>query len=189
MDMLNDLDPLLRIYWYIALPASLIFVVQIVMTFTGIDAADGVEADFDGDFAGGDAPFQLFSFRNLINFLLGFSWTGISCYNSIASPVLLVLLSTIVGIAFVALFFLIIRQLMRLAEDNSFRIEKVLHKTATVYLTIPAAGAGKGKIQLSVNGAYREIDAITTLREKIETGAVVRITGIESRNLLIVEKI
>ena len=38
------------------------------MTFVGADASDGLDADFDGDLGGSDTPFQLFSFRNLIQF-------------------------------------------------------------------------------------------------------------------------
>ncbi|MFN7273652.1 MAG: serine protease, partial [Bacteroidota bacterium] len=85
MEILENLDPLLKTFWYIAIPTSIIFILQTVMTFVGADATDGLEADFDGDLSGGDAPFQLFSLRNLINFLLGFSWSGISLYNSISN--------------------------------------------------------------------------------------------------------
>ena len=42
------------------------------MTFVGANASDGLTADFDGDFSDADAPFQLFSLRNLINFFIGF---------------------------------------------------------------------------------------------------------------------
>lgn len=188
MDFLDGLDPLLRIFWYIALPVSLIFVVQTILTFIGLDASDGMTADFDSDLTGGDAPFQLFSLRNLINFLLGFSWTGIAFYYTIHNTALLIALSIIVGTLFIAAFFFIIRQLMKLAEDNSFKIQSVLEKTATVYLSIPAARSGKGKIQVSVKGAYREMEALTE-GEKIDTGAVVRITGLADHHLVIVEKI
>jgi hypothetical protein len=71
-------DPLLKTLWFIAIPTSLIFVIQLIMTFIGVETHDGLTADFDSDLQGGDAPFQLFTFRNLINFMLGFSWTGIS---------------------------------------------------------------------------------------------------------------
>ncbi len=57
------------------------------MTFAGVDSHDGLSADFDSDLSHGDTPFQLFTFRNLINFLLGFSWTGISFYGTIDSKV------------------------------------------------------------------------------------------------------
>lgn len=181
-------DPLLRTLWFIAIPTSLIFIIQTVMTFAGADTHDGLSADFDSDLQGGDAPFQLFTFRNMINFLLGFSWTGISFYNLIESPALLIALSFVVGGGFLVLFFLIIRQIERLAEDNSFRINNALNKTASVYLPIPEQKKGSGKIQVSVRGSFHELDAITE-NEKIETSATVRIVKIESNNLVVVERI
>lgn len=188
MDSLLPLDPLLRSLWFIAIPVSLIFLIQTVMTFIGVETHDGVAADFDGDLNGADTPFQLFTFRNLINFLLGFSWAGISFFGIITNNVLLIATSFIVGSIFVAAFFLVIRQIERLAEDNSFRIQQVVNHTASVYLSIPGRKKGAGKIQVSVKGAVREIDAITE-NDKIESNAMVRIVRIESGNLAVVEKI
>ena len=181
-------DPLLKTLWFIAIPATLIFAIQTIMTFTGVETHDGLSADFDSDLQGGDAPFQLFTFRNMINFFLGFSWTGISFYAIIDNPVILIALSFLTGAAFVYLFFMIIRHIERLAEDNSFKIKNALNKTASVYLTIPAKKKGSGKIQVSVKGSFHELDAITE-SERIETSATVRIVKIESNNLVVVERI
>lgn len=187
MEIFKELEPLLQTFWFIAIPASLIFIIQTIMTFVGADASDGVDADFEGDLEGADAPFQLFSLRNLINFLLGFSWTGISFYTTVSNPTLLILLSFTIGIAFVLFFFLIIRQLQKLAENNSFRLLDTLNKTAEVYLTIPANKSGKGKIIISVKGSVHELEAMTE-HEKISSGAVVKVVKIES-DVLIVESI
>ena len=81
MEFLAEMEPSLRALWYVALPTSLIFFLQTLLTFIGSDSGDGVNADFDGNLEGADAPFQLFTLRNLINFLLGFSWTGITFYD------------------------------------------------------------------------------------------------------------
>jgi len=188
MEILENLEPLLRTFWFIAIPTSLIFIIQVIMTFLGVDAADGIEPDFDSNLDGADAPFQLFSLRNLINFLLGFSWAGISFYNIISNGPLLILLSLAVGAFFVYMFFLIIRQIQKLAEDNSFKIVNTLHKTADVYLTIPGNKKGKGKIMISVKGAFHELEAMTE-QDKIASGSVVKVVKIESGNILIVEKI
>lgn len=188
MEILENLDPLLKTFWYIAIPASLIFVVQTIMTFVGADATDGIEADFNGDFDGTDAPFQLFSLRNLINFLLGFGWAGISFYSVIHNTALLILAAVGVGIVFVLLFFVIIRQVQKLAEDNSFQLTSTLNKTADVYLAIPERKSGKGKILISVNGSIHELDAMTE-NDRIPTGAVVKVVKIENNNILIVETI
>ncbi len=187
MDFFNDMPSLLQTYWYIAIPSSLIFLVQFIMTFIGADSGDGIEADFDSDLSGEDAPFQLFSFRNLINFLLGFSWTGISFYSSIESPTILILLSILIGAAFIYLFFIIIKQLMKLSENNSFTINECIGKSAEVYLTIPANKQGKGKVLVSVRGSVKELEAITNANTSAQTGSVVKIIGIENNQYLIVE--
>ncbi|HOX82873.1 MAG TPA: NfeD family protein [Chryseolinea sp.] len=188
MEFFENLDPFLRAFWFVAIPTSLIFAVQTVMTFIGVDATDGLEADFDSDLSGGDAPFQLFSVRNLINFLLGFSWSGVSFYKSISNPVILISISFAIGAAFVALFFVIIRQIQKLAEDNSFKLSNTLNKTAEVYLPIPENKKGLGKVIISVNGSVHELGAMTE-GIKIESGSVVKVIRIESNSILIVEKI
>jgi membrane protein implicated in regulation of membrane protease activity len=187
LETLANLDPLLKTFWYVAIPVSLIFLIQTIMTFIGADATEGVDANFDGDINGQDTPFQLFSLRNLINFLLGFSWTGISFYTTISSKLFLLILSLLVGFMFVYLFFMIVRQVQKLAEDNSFKIQNTIGKTAEVYLPIPAHKSGKGKVMISVNGAFHELDAITA-SERIPSNAIVRVIAIDT-NILIVETI
>jgi membrane protein implicated in regulation of membrane protease activity len=187
MTFFENLEPLLRAFWYIALPVSLFFLLQTIMTFIGFGGAE-VETDVEIESNDAtDAPFELFTLRNLINFLLGFSWSGISFYQTISNKTILILISTVIGIVFVGLFFIIIKQMMKLNENNSFSLDKALNKTATVYLSIPEKKSGKGKIQISINGSFHELEAITE-NDRIETGSVVNVTKIEN-NILIVEKI
>ena len=185
MEFLEGLDPLLKSYWYIALPVSLFFLLQTIMTFIGLS---GGETDIDSDSGDTDLPFEIFTLRNLINFLLGFSWTGISLYDSIANKLILILISVAVGILFIGIFFILIKQILKLGEDNSFKFENTINQTATVYLTIPEAKSGVGKVQVSVNGSYHELQAMTEASEKITTGSVVKIKNVEN-NILIVEKL
>lgn len=187
MDFLTDFEPLLKAFWYIAIPTSLIFIIQTVLTFSGLDASDGIEADFDSNFTDTDAPFQLFSFRNLVNFLLGFSWGGISCYHYIADTTFLLLFATVIGMFFVAVFFLIVRQLLKLGENNTFTIEKTLSKTGSVYLRIPANKSGTGVVQVSINGAVREMKAATKATE-LPTGTLIKVVGYES-DIVFVERL
>lgn len=189
MEYLNTLDPFLRNLWYIAIPASVIFLIQTILSFVGADATDGIDADFDSDLENTGAPFQLFSLRNMINFLLGFSWTGISFYEYIPNKIWLIGLSLLVGLLFVSFFILIIRQIQKLAEDNSFDIQKALNQTAEVYLPIPGNSGGKGKVMVSVQGAYHELDAITRQETRIASNTMVRVVGIENNNLLVVESL
>lgn len=186
METFKNLELLLQAFWFIAIPTSLIFIIQSIMTFMGSDSSDGLQADFDSNLDGADSPFQLFSLRNLINFLLGFSWSGISFYSAINNKTLLVSLALFIGILFVYLFFLIMKQVQKLAEDNSFKISNTLNKTAEVYLKIPEKRKGKGKILISVNGSFRELEAMTD-NDQILSGSTVKVVRIENDDILIVE--
>lgn len=189
MQFFQNLDPLLKAFWLIASVSSLIFIIQTILTFLGADADHSMDGEVDvhGD-GGGDTPFHLFTLRNLINFLLGFSWTGVSFFNLISNKLLLVALAVFVGCVFVLLFFLIVRQLLKLSEDNSFKITDTLNKTAEVYLTIPEGKTAKGKIIVSVNGSVHELEAMTD-GERIASGKTVKIIRLENDKIPIVELI
>lgn len=186
-EFFSGMPVLQQAFWYLAFFASLIFIFQTIMTFLGTDASADLDADFDGDFHDVEAPFELFSFRNLINFLLGFGWTGVAFYGKM-NEAFLVILAFIVGILFVGIFFLIIKQILKLQEDNTFNINNTLGKTAEVYMTIPANKAGSGKIQISVNGSFHELEAFTESEKKIYAGNNVRIVRVDNQ-VLFVEKI
>ncbi len=188
MNFLENLDSMHRIFWYIALASSAIFLVQTILTFLGSDSSDGINADFDGNLDHADAPFQLFSLRNLINFLLGFGWTGVAFYDSIQNKYLLIALALLIGFIFIALFFLLIREILKLTEDNTFKIENLKGKTGEVYIHIPEKMSGKGKVQISLNGSNHELSAMTRSEEKIYSGSLVRVEEIEDK-ILIVSKI
>lgn len=182
-----SLDSALKMYWIIAGVTSLVFIIQMVMTLIGMDAHDGLDADFDGDMDAA-GPFQLFSLRNLINFLLGFGWGGVCFYEVFSSKLVVGIVAFFVGLIFLALFFVIIKQLMKLSQDNTFKIDDTLGKTADVYLTIPAEKSGKGKIQISVKGAFHEINALTE-GERIPTGGKAKVTEIIDNQTVLVTNI
>ncbi len=180
----EGMPQLLVAFWWVAIIASVIFLLQTVLMFAGIDGGDA-----DGDLSGGaDASFQMFSFRNLINFLLGFGWTGVALYNTVGNATVLVLLATLVGAAFVAVFFVIIRQLLRLTEDNTFRIETLRGQTGIVYLRIPAENSGTGKVQISSRNTCHELPAITH-GDALVTGSRVRVTDIQDGVLIVISEI
>jgi hypothetical protein len=93
-----------------------------------------------------------------------------------------------VGLGFVAIFFLIISQIKKLAEDNTFKISETLGKTGEVYLTIPEKKSGTGKVQISVKGSFKELSAITD-SETLKSGTLIKVKSIDSDNILVVEKL
>ncbi|MFC5282553.1 hypothetical protein [Pedobacter alpinus] len=182
-----SLDTFDQTIWLITIPVTVIFVLQMIFTFLGMDSNNDLDADFDGDMSSehGQAPFQLFTFRNFTNFLLGFGWTVICFKNVIPNQGILILLGVIVGCALVAAVMYIFISMTKLSQQGNMDINNALNQTAEVYLTIPAKKTGLGKVHIQIQGTLREIDAIT-LGDKIPTGSQVKILSVTKNNLLLV---
>ncbi len=188
----NALPPMMRIYWAIAVAASIVFLIQMVLTFIGIGDTDGDMGDFsdmgDGDGSTMDAGgvLSLFSLRNVVNFLLGLGWGGVCFSDRISNPLLLSLVALLCGCLFVAIFIVMLRQLMKLQGNGNFHIEECVGLTCSVYLRIPANRTGAGKVQLSFHGSVLEIDAMTN-GELLKSGSRVRVLEIIDSHTLLVE--
>lgn len=188
IDWYNSLEPALKVYWGIAIFASVIFVIQTVMSFVGISDVDtdvDVDANVDGlDDAG---AMHLLSIRNIVYFLLGLGWAGVSLWGTIANHLLLAIVAIVVGCLFVAIFLFLFRQMMKLQHNGAFDINDAVGKTVDVYLRIPASGQGIGKVQVSFNGSVQEIDARTDGDTLIPSGAKVRVIEVLNNRVLLVE--
>ena len=178
-----------KVMWCIAIPSSLIFAIQMIMTFIGMDSDGGLDGDVgSADVEAGETPFQLFTFRNLINFFLGFSWTGISFYHTFENKFWLVVLATFLGALLVAIVMLMFYMLSKTTQSGNIDIKDTVGLTATVYIPIAANKERAGKIQVSVSGAIREYDAMTT-GNALKTGELVKILSVIEGNILLVEKV
>lgn len=186
IETFKAMDTMLQVYWIAAILASAVFVVQAIGIFMGFDS----DADFDGGDADFDVDgFHLVSVKTIVCFILGFGWTGVLLYDSIESLWLLNLLAFGVGLLFMLIIAFLMFQMMKLAQDNSFRIASTVGKTAEVYLRIPAAKADAGKITVSVEGSIHELEAVTKGDADIPTGSRVRIVEALDENVVVVELI
>lgn len=190
----SALDPTLRIYWGIAIFATIVFAIQTTMSFIGIGDVDTGDASLDMDLDGtpdtdslDDAgTMHLLSIRNVFYFLLGFGWTGISLWRTIPNRTLLAIVAALVGCAFVGIFMLLFRQMMKLQHNGAFDINDAVGKVCDVYLRIPPGGQGLGKVQISFNGSVQELNARTN-GDNIPSGAKVRVVRVVDKNILEVE--
>ena len=190
MDLFNSLEPLQKFFWTIACCASLVFIIQTIMTFIGL----GTDADVDAGPMDGSvdsiedgALSGVFSFRNLVNFLLGYGWAGVLLIDDLEKRWLLQLVAIAVGVLFVLAFVFMFRQVMKLSHDGSFKMSEAVGLKADVYLRIPAARSGRGKVQVSVKGSIHEIDAVTDNDAEIPTGGQVEIVEVLGDDLLLVK--
>lgn len=186
----TELDPTLRIFWGIAIFASIVFVIQTAMSFLGVADIDSGDADVDfstdTDSLDDAGSMHLLSIRNIFYFLLGFGWTGVSLWNTIENRILLAAAAVLVGCSFVALFLWLFRQMMKLQSNGAFDINDSVGKVCDVYLRIPAEAQGLGKVQISLGGSVQELDA-RSAGAQIPSGAKVRVLRVIDKKVLEVE--
>ena len=175
-------------YWIIALIGSAIFIVILIMTFLGGDmdsdmVADGT--DFEAD--DGGVGFQFFTFKNLIAFFTIFGWTGVVCTGYDLSDGVILTISVIAGLLMMVATSSLFYFMNRLTEDGTLKIKNAIGTVGEVYLPIGANRTKTGKVQISVQGSLRELEALTDENIDLATGTVVKVTEIVSAELLLVE--
>lgn len=178
---------LMQSVWCVAFASSLIFIIQSIMTFMGMDSDGGMDIDVDAVDDGGGTPFQLFTFRNLVNFMLGTSWAMIAFETSVESLAWRITISVGVGVLLVTAVMMMFRFFSRMEQSGTVDIGNAIDCKGNVYLKIPAAKKGEGKVQITIQGAVREYNALTE-GEEIETGAPVVVKRVVNGNTLIVER-
>lgn len=186
-DWFLSLDSTMQVFWGCAIVSSAVFAIQAILTFIGMDAHDAMDLDFsDGDTMDTGGAMSLFSIRSIVNFFVGFGWAGVCFAQDVKSKFLLYLIALIVGLLFSAMYIFLWRKLKKLERNGAYKITDSLGKQCDVYLRIPAAGEGKGKVQVSINGSIHELDAVST-GEALPSGIRVKVVGVDG-NVLSVEK-
>lgn len=188
----TSLDLFMKILWCIAIASSLIFIIETVLTFIGADVEMDMDTDFDVPDGGfeGDPSMNLYTFRNLVNFLLGMSWTAILLQEQIASKALLMIIAFSVGALLVFAVMMMFKGLSKMQQSGNIDVYKsAIGCNGKVYLTVPAERKGTGKVQININNSVREYDALTDSEDDLKTGTSIKVTEVLDTNTLLVEEI
>ena len=168
-----------KIYFIIAVVASVLLIIQIIMLLFSLGGGD---IDMDGcpDCVDGidhaDGGLSFFSVKSLTAFFALGGWCGFAAQNAMLNnfwaPALIALATgavALLGVAFA------MRGIARLQCSGNIVKHKLVGTTATVYVSIPANRSGRGKITLSAQGRYMELDAMTDEEQRIPVDCLVEI--------------
>jgi len=194
----DSLETAAKIFAYIAIPATVLLAVQIIMSLIGFGHdggdIDGDMGDFDGDgnvdyhdMHHGDGM-RLFSVRGIVAFLAVLGWTGLTMLKSSAGLWVAIPVSVAAGAAAMLIIAYLFRLFFKLQSDGTANISNAVGASGSVYLTIPALRAEKGKISIMLQGRLSEIEAVTDDSKPIASGAEIEVTGVADQNTLIVKR-
>lgn len=175
----------LMVYWAIAVPFSVFFMLQLIWSFFGGDDVpdDTPDADVNADTG---IHFQFFSIKNLIGFFTIFGWAGIAAIDSGLSQAAALIVALAAGLLMMTLMASVFYLLAKANADGTLRIVKAIGTAGEVYLTIPGNRSSTGKVQIKIQGALRTLDAMTDDDKDIPTGRIITVKEVVNDHILLV---
>ncbi len=205
----NSLDTLLKIFYCVAVPSTLVLLIQTVMMLIGLgddggDIGDGGISDIgDGDVpdgvfgedsvsevldAAGLEGLRIFTVRGIIAFLVVFGWVGVVMQSAGVHIAVTLSVATVSGFAMMVALAFLFRAVLRLRSDGNTDNRNAIGTSGKVYLTIPPERRGAGKVQIMLQGAFVERDAVTDEAEAIPTDAEIVVVGVSGQVDLVVKR-
>lgn len=131
---------------------------------------------------------KLISLRSILAFLAIGSWM---CYTMIyfVDWYFALLIAVACGFAAACGMAAALVGMERLQSNGNINPNNAAGKVGSVYLTIPPARSGKGKVNVLVQERYAEYEAITDSADAIPTGAEIKIKSHVGGNVLLVERL
>lgn len=158
-----SLSVLEEVFFWIAVVASLALVVQLILllvSFGGGGLGD-TDLDLDGDI-GTDSGLALFSVKSITAFFALGGWCGFAAAGFLPgnnwAPILIFFVTGALALLAVAFALRGISKLQCAGNVDNAKLEGMI---ATVYVSIPGARSGRGKVTLTAQGRYMELDAVT----------------------------
>lgn len=191
----NGMDIVGQILALIAVPSTLVLVVQTVLLLFGIggeDAdADGIdltgngEIDTPGD--GGSDGLALFSIRGIMAMASVGGWSGLVMHEAGVNIAITILLAGAFGfLALIGVAYLM-KLSMKLQDNGTINLGYAIGKVGVVYIPIPESMKGTGKVNITVQERLVEANAVTSASRKLKTGENVRVIGTDETGVLVVE--
>ena len=189
IDWYNSLTLLQRIYALIAIPSTVILLIQTIMLFFGFGDDDvDMDIDSDVDVSGGDG-LVLFSIRGIVAMLCIGGWSGILFSELGLNTPLTVMLSTMLGFAALVGMAALIKLLLKLQSSGNIDLANAIGKVGQVYIPIPPNMSGMGKVNVTLQERYSEFNAMTIETEGIKTGELIRVVSTDNVGYLMVERV
>ena len=178
----TNLSVMEQIFFWLGIVSTLFMIVQIVLMSVSSFGGD-IDIDGDGDIdVDTDSGVSIFTVKSITAFFAVGSWSGLlTC--ALASEKLqwlAIIVALVAGAAGMSVMVLLLRAIVKLQCNGAFEIEKIIGQSATVYVSVPPARSGRGKITMNAQGRFMELDAVTDCETRLAVDEVVEIVSTEN---------
>lgn len=157
-----------------------------------VDTECDVDSGADGDAGdGGGGPLaglKLFTLRGLVAFVAILGWGSLWLLRLGLHPLLALFIGVAMGVWAMVLVALLLRAALGLQNDGTIQSRNALGRVGTVYLTVPAARQGVGKLHVLVQDQLTEFSAVTDDPEPLTTGTEVVVVELAAEGVLVARR-
>lgn len=175
-----------QFFYGIGIAAGIVTLVLAVLTLVGLGNHDADVGGHDGDAADGSS---LLSIKPITGFFLGFGWGGGIALDNGLSVSLATVIALINGVVLMLALAAVIRMIYSLRTDGTRKIDDAIGAIGTVYVTLPAARAAGGQINVTVSGRLETLAALNAALHPVASGEKVRVVSVVDTNTVVVEPI
>lgn len=175
------LSALEQVYFWLGIVSTVFLIVQIILMCCSSFGGD-VDLDGDGDIdVDVDSGVSIFTVKSITAFFAMGSWTGLfMCAVAPGIKWLSVIIAIIVGAIAMAVVVIALKALTKLQCNGAVQVDKLIGQRATVYVSVPPLRSGRGKITITAQGRFMELDAVTDSEERLAVDTVVEIVATEN---------
>ncbi len=208
----DNLSNLQQVSFIVAISATIIMVIFIILMLIGMDGAESfdgdvdIDIDFDGDIDFDDVDgtgdvdgynhdsiisisgLRILTIRGVLAFFSIGGWTVYLLADDV-SVWLAIVIGIIAGAIASVLLAMAMKATMKLESSGNLDYKGAVGKTAVVYIRVPKNAIGKGKVIFTHQGKMVEVDAITKEKEDIMSKTEVKIISLENETTLVVKKL
>ena len=177
----------------IAVSASFVMLIFLVLMLIGIEGSDfdGVDDVSDVDVINdeplsGIGGLKILTIRGILAFISMGAWTAYILANWM-HPLIASAIGIVVGAISAYLLALAFKATYKLESSGNLDYTNAIGQIGTVYIRIPKSKIGKGKITLTIQERYIEVDAMTEWDQDLMPKTIVEVIGIEDTTTLIVK--
>lgn len=164
------------IYLFLAVTATLLFLVRMGLQFFFGEVGAHLDADIDAH-TDSTGAFELFSLLSVLAFFMGVGWMGLACrVNWGLGSAISAVSATAFGLSLMGLSAGLMYAVRQMTHEGRYDVKTAIGQTAKVYLTIPARGQGQGQVEVTVSGRRKVMPAMST---KDEIPAFTRVTIVD----------
>jgi hypothetical protein len=119
----------------------------------------------------------MLTFRGMVAAIAFFGLSGLAAQAADLPDPTVLLVAVVCGVAAMYVVYWLMQTLASLEAEGTVRIGRAVGEPATVYLRIPGARSGAGKIQINLQDRTMEYEAVTE-GDALPAGARVTVVGV-----------